>query len=87
MSGIGEALTVIAVVASLVSAFKDGGAIAEQIKKRRKQRNKLPPTEDLKISLETSQREFEEEQRRGQERLKEQFNHDCTWTIIPALGE
>ena len=73
MSGIGEALTVIAVVAGLVSAFRDGGAIVEKIKERRRIKNKPPPTTELEESLEDGETEIRKAAARGESRLGEDF--------------
>ena len=73
MSGIGEALTVISVVAGVISAYRDGSAILEKIKERRRARNKLPPSERLENSLADAQQDIEKAKREGVTRFGDQF--------------
>ena len=69
MSGIAEALTIIAVVASLVSAFKDGGSIVDKIKQRRKLRNKPPPTFELEEVIAEGENDIVRTTEKGKQRF------------------
>lgn len=58
MSGL-EALAVIGVVASLITAFKDSNSIADAIKQRRKAKpGALPPTIELEEALAAGEQEI-----------------------------
>jgi len=81
MSGFGEALAIIGAAAALVTACKDGGIIAQQIAKRRRNRGALPPTELLQNSLEKGQSEITEKIEEGSKRFGVGFkNGDSEWT-------
>ena len=73
MSGIAEALTVIAVVAGLVSAFKDGGSIVDKIKQRRKLRHKPPPTFELEEVIADGENEIARTAEKGKKRFGDGF--------------
>ena len=73
MSGIAEALTVIAVVAGLVSAFKDGGSIVDKIKQRRKLRNKPPPTFELEEVIADGENDIARTAEKGRQRFGDGF--------------
>ena len=67
MSGM-EVLAVVACVAGVVSAYKDGGNIVKQIKAKRAAKRAPAPTESLEISLQRGPPAVEEAQNQGIER-------------------
>ena len=64
-----EALAVIACVAAVVSSFRDGGAILDRIKQRRRTRNAPPPTKLLEESLAKGALAVDEAKESGIERF------------------
>ena len=68
MSGL-EAIAVIGVVASLITAFKDSNSIANAIKQRRKSKSgALPPTVELEEALTAGAQEIQKAAAEGSRR-------------------
>ena len=73
MSGIGEAITVIACIAALVSAYKDGGTILSKIRDRRAKRGGLPPTKVLEEELKRGEHDIEAAAKDGRDHYGHAF--------------
>lgn len=72
MSGM-EVVAVLGCVAAVVSAYRDGGNIVQQIKAKRKAKKALPPTTMLETSLQRGPPAVEEAKDMGIERHGRQF--------------
>ena len=51
MSGVEIGIAVVSAVAALITAYKDGGKIADRIKKKRAKKGALPPSNELEKAL------------------------------------
>lgn len=74
MSGL-EVLAVVACVAGVISAYRDGGELVRTLKERRRARRALPPSRLLEQSLEMAPQDIEASNRRGIDRFGELFQH------------
>ena len=72
MSGM-EVVAVLACVATVVSAYKDGGKIVKQIKAKRAAKKALAPTQTLESSLERGLVAVEQAKDNGIERYGSKF--------------
>lgn len=72
MSGI-EVVAVLACVAGVVSAYKDGGQIVKQIKAKRAAKKALAPTQSLESLLERGPIAVEQAKDNGIERFGSKF--------------
>ena len=75
MSVVGEVVSVIACVAAIVSAYKDGAQIIQRIKDKRKKGQGHPPTEELENSLNRGARAVEEAQEDGIKKFGAAFQY------------
>lgn len=72
MSGL-EVFAVVSAVAAVISAYKDGGRIVAEIKKKRTLRKAPPPTRFLEESLSRGPLALEEAKNNGVERFGAAF--------------
>ena len=68
-----EVIAIVACVAAVVSAYRDGTVIVRRIKEKRRARKALPPTILLEESLEKGSREVEEAKENGVKRFGPEF--------------
>ncbi|KIW93843.1 uncharacterized protein Z519_05158 [Cladophialophora bantiana CBS 173.52] len=73
MSGAEIGIAVIGAVAALITAYKDAGAIVENIKERRKAKGALPPSVALEESLQEGHQEIEKITAKGIQRFGPTF--------------
>ena len=73
MSGIGEAVGIIACVAAVISAYKDGSRVVQGIKEKRRRAKAPPPTEYLELSLDQGAQDVENARRAGVQRFGDDF--------------
>lgn len=85
MSGIGEAVGIIACVAAVVSAFRDGSAILAKIKERRKKRGGLPPASFVENELKSAGDTIEDAAREGVDHYGKAFEVGDGMSIPRAL--
>ncbi len=88
MSGIEVAVGIIACIAAVVSAYKDGSKIVQKIKDKRRAAHATPPTRYLEESLKRGAAAVEDAERAGTERFGQAFSHGdgmyipcmvCSW--------
>lgn len=85
MSGL-EAFAVVAAVAAVISAYKDGGRIVAEIKEKRARRKAPPPTRFLEESLSRGPLALEEAKNNGVERFGAAFaTGDSKWRVSGHL--
>lgn len=75
MSGIGEIVGIIACVAAVISAYKDGAKVVQKIKDKRRVARAVPPTAYLEESLNRGASAVEDAKRAGTERFGEAFKY------------
>ena len=75
MSVVGELVGVIACVAAIVSAYKDGAEVIRGIKDKRKKGRGHPPTDELENSLNRGARAVEEAQQDGLKKFGVAFQY------------
>ncbi|OQU99457.1 hypothetical protein CLAIMM_05088 [Cladophialophora immunda] len=73
MSGAEIGIAVIGAVAALITAYKDAGAIVENIKERRKAKGALPPSVALEESIQEGHQEIEKITAKGIQRFGPTF--------------
>lgn len=64
-----EVFAVVACVANVVSAYRDGGELVKTLKERRQARKALPPSHLLEQSLEIGPRDIEASHKQGLDRF------------------
>ncbi|KAK4943552.1 hypothetical protein LTR10_016846 [Elasticomyces elasticus] len=87
MSGIEIGIAVVGAVAALITAYKDGGSIVNNIKARRKAKGALPPSVALEESLQEGQEEIERIAAKGIQRFGTEFEQgdDIAHRALQAL--
>ncbi|KAK4540869.1 hypothetical protein LTR36_008811 [Oleoguttula mirabilis] len=73
MSVIGEVVGIVACVAGVISAYRDGGAIIQKIKVKRAAKRAPPPPRLLEESIDQAPEEIEREEKRGIQRFGKAF--------------
>jgi len=72
MSGL-EAITVIAAVAAIVSAYNDGGEVLQRLKRRRQKRQAAQPSPALEDTIHAATRSIEGEKQHHLARFGEEW--------------
>ena len=75
MSGIEVVVGIVACVAAVVSAYKDGSKIVQKIKDKRRAAHATPPTKYLEESLRRGATAVEDAERAGTERFGVAFKY------------
>ncbi|TKA75543.1 hypothetical protein B0A55_03531 [Friedmanniomyces simplex] len=82
MSVIGEVVGIVACVAGVISAYRDGGAIIQKIKVKRAARRAPAPPRLLEESIDQAPEEIEKEKRRGVSRFGRAFEEGDHIAVI-----
>ncbi|KAK5125151.1 hypothetical protein LTR85_000827 [Meristemomyces frigidus] len=82
MSVIGEVVGIVACVAGVISAYRDGGAIIQKIKLKRAAVRAPPPPRLLEESIDQAPEEIEREKRRGIQRFGKAFEEGDHIAVI-----
>ena len=85
MSGIEIAVGIVACVAAVVSAYKDGSKIVQKIKDKRRAAHVTPRTRYLEESLKRGAAAVEDAERAGTERFGQAFRHGDGMCILSII--
>lgn len=68
-----DGLPIVACVAGIISAYRDGGELLKPLKEKRPSRQALPPSRSLEQSLDAALRDIEASNKQGFARFGEIF--------------